>query len=291
MILRRYLAAALLLFCSYSYSEIVIGQTPSTATSNSLSWTMNNVLPQYTGLVVTAVSYKYTTIKEPSDSLLVNVQNLNAKGTGYIFRSQDDWSGRPGNTITRTIPTDDIPIQYWGNGEIKTEGKGQVTNPYVLYSYRYDTCFGNVVTDPKCPNYKPPVPEVKYTDPLEDEYVKKSLEKKVSLESEEESERNSRLLKKEQQTDKKKAALVAKTIQNSLLTAEAAAQAAAFESLNNPPSFALYSKTMPGGVYPETIKYVDKVLPDSKNSLRLNRSQEQLHIRLTDLQYDIKSKD
>lgn len=269
--------------CFYCYSETVNGTTQN-AVKNGLSWTMNNVLPQYTGLTVNAVKYTYTAVKQPDDPMVVNIQNQNAQTTGYIFRSRDDWTGLPGNSITKTIPTDNIPIQYWGNGEINVEGKGQVINPYVLYSYRYDTCFNNT-TDPRCPGYKPIIPDIKYSDPLDDEFVKKSLERKTALETEEERERNSRLLKKEQQEEKKKSTIVAKTIQNSLITAEAAAQSAAFESLNNIPSFALYSKALPGGVYQETIKYVDKGLPDSKNRLRLNLSQERLHNSLTGLQY------
>ena len=282
-------ALVLLLYYSYSYCETISGTTTNAA-KDGLSWTMNNVLPQYTGLTVNAVKYTYTAIKVPSDPLVVNIQNSNAQGTGYIFRNRDDWTGLPGNSITKTVPVESIPIQYWGPGEIKLEGKGEVLNPYVLYSYKYDTCFQNT-TDPRCPGYKPIIPNINYSDPLDDEFVKKSLERKTTLETEEERERNARLLKKEQQEEKKKSNIVAKTIQNSLITAEAAAQAAAFESLNNIPSFALYSKTIPGGVYQETIKYVDKILPDSRNGLRLNLSQERLHTRLIDLQYDTKIKD
>lgn len=244
---------------------------------------MTNVLPQHTGLTVNTVNYRYTTVKQTDDPMVVNVQNLNAQGNGYIFRSRDDWTGLPGNTITKTIPVESTPIQYWGAGEIQVEGKGSVINPYVLYSYRYDTCAATVVTDPKCPNYKPSIPEVKYTDPLNDEFVQKSMEKKTFLETEEEAYRNRRLLEKEQQGERRK--VIDKTIQNALVTAEAAAQAAAFESLNNLPSFATYTKALPGGVYPETLKYVSKALPDNRNGLRLNLTQQGLHTKLMDLQY------
>lgn len=247
---------------------------------------MTSILPAYTGLTINAVSYRYTAVKLTEDPMVVNVQNLNAQGNGYIFRSKDDWTGLPGNTITKTVPANSIPIQYWGDGEIKVDGKGQVKNPYVLYSYTYDTCSGPVITDTRCPNYKPFIPEVKYSDPLDDEYTKKLLEKKTLTESEEDLERNNRFFKKDQPGDKKKAELVNKTIQNSLITAEAASKAAAFESLNNIPNFAVYSKALPGGVYQETIKYVDKVLPDSRNRLRLNYSQESLHNKMVDLQYN-----
>lgn len=251
---------------------------------------MTNILPQYTGLTVNSVSYRYTTVKLAQDPLVVNVQNLNAQGNGYIFRSRDDWTGVPGNSITKTVPVDNIPIQYWGAGEIKVDGKGEVVNPYVMYRYSYDTCYGTAVTDPKCPNYKIPVPDLKLVDPLEDEYTKKLLENKTSLESDEERERNNRLLKKDQQDDKKRSTLVAKTIQNSLITAEAAAKAASFESLNNIPNFTAYSKALPGGVYVETLKYVDKVLPDSRNRLKLNFSQESLHNKMVDSQYNFENR-
>lgn len=284
------MAVVFLLFSSYSYCETIIGQTTNAA-NTGLSWVMTNILPQHAGLTVNAVTYRYTAVKLASDPMVVNVQNLSANGNGYVFRSRDDWTGMPGNTITKTVPTDNIPIQNWGNGEINVEGKGQVVNPSVLYSYRYDTCTDTVVTDPRCPNYRPPVYDTKYTDPYDDEFVQKSLEKKLFTESEEERERNSKLLKKEQQDEKKKSALVAKTVQSSLVTAEAAAQAAALEALNNIPSFALYSRALPGGVYQETLKYVDKGMPDNRNGLRLNLSQDRLHKQLIDLQYNIKSKD
>ena len=271
-------------YCSYSYTEI-IGGTTANAAKNGLSWTMNTILPQFTGISVNAVSYRYTAVKDPHDPMVVSVQNSNAQGTGYIFRTQDDWTGLPGNTITKTIPTDNIPIQYWGPGEMKIDGKGEVLNPYVLYSYRYDTCFGPVITDPRCPGYRPNIPTINYSDPLNDEFIKKSLENKLTLETEEEKERNSRWVKKEPES-KKKSDVVSSTIKNALLTAEAAEQAATFQAMNTTPNFALYFKALPGGVYQETIKYVDKGMPDSKNRLKLNFSQEQLHNRLTGLQYN-----
>ena len=288
--LKRGLAALVLLVCySYSYSEIITGQTPN-ATKDGASWVMTEILPAYTGLTVGSVSYRYTAVKVTADPMVVNVQNYNALGSGYIFRSKDDWTGLPGNSIIKTVPTDNIPIQYWGKGEINIEGKGEVINPYVIYNYRYDTCFGSITTDPKCPNYKPSLPEFKYNESTDDEFVTKSLDRKTVLETEE-ILANNESLKKEKQSSKNKSSIIDKTIKNSLLTAEAAAQLVAFESLNNIPGLVLYSKAIPGGVYQETLKYVDKVLPDSRNGLRLNLSQERLHNKLIDLQYRTKTKD
>ena len=86
MVLRHYLVVLVLwLFCSYSYCEIISGQTTNAA-GNGLTWVMTNVLPQHTGLTVNTVNYRYTTVKQTADTMVVNVQNLNAQGNGYIFR-------------------------------------------------------------------------------------------------------------------------------------------------------------------------------------------------------------
>lgn len=274
-----------LLYCSFSYTETITGQTTNAAAS-STQWLMKDVLPQYTGLIVNSVSYRYTAIKVPEDAMVVNVQNLNAQGDGYIFRSRDDWTGLRGNTITKTVPVDNIPIQYWGPGEIAVEGKGQVANPNVIYGFRYDTCSAAVITDPKCPNYKPFVPEIKYDDPLNDEYLKKSLERPLPpKETDEEIERRNKLLERGNDLQKKNS-LVAKTVQNSLLTAEAISLANALEALNRIPNINGYYKAIPGGTYQEPIRYVDKSLPDNRAGRRLNFSQEQLHNQMKDMQYE-----
>lgn len=247
---------------------------------------MSDILPAYTGLSVNNVSYRYTTVKVKEDPMVVNVQNANAAGSGYIFRSTDDWSGLSGNTITKSVAVDNIPIQYWGRGEIVVEGKGEVINPYVLYNFRYDTCYGDMITDPKCPNYKPIIPTIIYNDPLNDEFVKKSLDNKTVVESEDDLQKSGKLMKKEQQDTAKKS--ISKIGQNALITAEAAAQAAKFEALNNPQGFNLYNKSLPGGVYQDTLKYANKSIPDSRIGLRLNLSQERLHNMMIDLQYSSK---
>lgn len=272
-----------LLYCSYSYTETLTGQTTNAAASG-LQWTMTNILPQYSGLIVNSVSYRYTAVKEPQDPFLVNVQNLNAQGNGYIFKSTDNWTGLRGNTITKTVGLEGIPLQYWGNGEIATEGRGLVQNPSVTYGFRYDPCSSTPIVDPKCPGYKAPVPEIFYSDPLNDEYVKKSLDRTLpQRETEEEAERRNRLMEKGTETQKRSSAAI-KAVQNSLLTAEAQSLASALESLNNIPS--LYYKAIPGGTYQEPVKYVDKPLPDNRAGRRLNFSQQQLHNKMTDMQYN-----
>lgn len=262
---------------SYSYSETVTDKT-SNAAAFGLAWTMTNVLPQYTGLTVNSVNYRYTAVKNPEDAFVVSVQNLRANNTGYVFRSLDDWTGRPGNTITRIIPVDNVPVTSWGRGEIATTGTGLVTDASVTYSYKYDSCKLTPVTDTSCPNYKPPATE----NSVELTYDAAPQFNTFSYGSDDVLETNRRFGLTEPQEKRLKESKSS----NSLINAQATAQAAALLALNNIPEFKLYSVALPGGVYQETIKYKDKVLPDSRNSQRLNLSQQRLHNTMVESQYN-----
>jgi hypothetical protein len=240
---------------------------------------MNEVLPQYTGLTVNAVSYQYTAVKKAADPFVVSVQNSNALGTAYVFRSTDNWTGLPGNTITKTVPTENIPLSYWGPGQIQTQGFGSVLDPSVAYSYKYDTCKLSPVVDTSCSNYKPNIPEVKLPEQLYN-----TAPSFVSSEYIREEYQNNRVVLTEPAEKKPNATRSA----NSLVTAQAAKQAAALEALNNSPEFKLYTIALPGGVYPETLKYADKVLPDSSSSRRLNLSQQRLHTLMVESQHNLR---
>ena len=96
---RHYWAALALLVCSsYSYSEQV-NETSTNAAAFGLNWVMTNILPQNAGLTVNGIVYRYTTVKNAEDDMVVYVQNEDAINGGYIFRNADDWSGLPGNSI------------------------------------------------------------------------------------------------------------------------------------------------------------------------------------------------
>lgn len=259
---------------SYSYSETVIGSTQNAA-SSGLSWVMTNILPQAAGLTVGAVRYSYTTVKLPSDPLLVTVENAHSKTSGYIFRSQDDWTGLPGNTLVKTVPVNNIPGSLWGPGSITATGTGSVENPQVNYSFRYDTCFGTTSTDPSCLNYKSPTLSNNYT-----ESTLTPQEFKVWEQPEEERVYAQRLLQAEQ--TKKPQALKSS---NTNLLANYATAASLFAQ-NNLPGITQYSRAIPGGVYLETVKLRDSRLPDSRNSARISFSQERLHTRMVDQQYN-----
>ena len=270
---------AVLWFCScYSYSETVTDKTQNAA-NFGLAWTMTNVLPQYTGLTVNTVNYRYTAVKNTDDKFVVSVQNSNITGSGYVFRSLDDWTGRPGNTIIRIIPVDNIPVTNWGRGEIITEGTGNIADPFVSYGYKYDTCKLDPITDTSCPNYKLPQITIPGLD-----YDSAPQFNVFTYGSEDVLETNRRF----GLTEPKEKKLKDNKSSNSLITAQAAAQEAALIALNNIPEFKLYTVALPGGVYQETIRYRDKVLPDSRNSQRLNLSQQRLHNTMVESQYQLK---
>jgi hypothetical protein len=248
---------------------------------------MTGVLPAATGLTVDGVIYQYTAVKNPKDAMVVNVQNANALGTGYIFRSQDDWTAKPGNSITKVVPVDNILGTYWGDGSITVDGKGQVTNQSVVYKYRYDTC-ANPLSDPACPGYaKAKLDSISLqaaepVDALSNQYVKDSLQSKPLPEDEE--KKKDLNPKVEKKVDK--VAIEKKAVINAMLSAEDAQKAAKFEMMNNIPGFEAYSINIAGGVYNDVIRYPEKRLPDSRKGRSLGLAQEKLHGAMVDSQYN-----
>lgn len=233
---------------------------------------MTNALPQYTGLVVTSVNYKYTTVKLAHDPLLVTVANSNTTNTGYVFRSQDDWTGLHGNTITKTVPVNGVLGTLWGSGSITSVGTGTVQDAEVKYNYRYDSCFSTATVDPSCPNYKLKLPDLNISTDTQVPELKKFED------DSEQQEFAQRLLKAEQT---KQAQPLKKSATNSLANN---AVFAALESANNFPK--VYNVSLFGGVYTDTVKLTDKRLPDSRNAQRLSASQELLHTKMVDQQYN-----
>ena len=187
------LVAALASYSSSSYSEIVFGQT-SNAADFGYNWVMRNVLPQQAGLEVTGVIYRYVAVKDPESDMIVYVQNEDAQNEGeYIFREADDWSGRPGNSIFKLVPTENILIDRWGDGSIEVEGEGSVEDATVVYNYRFDPCF-DPQSDPSCPDYVPPIPDIPEVDlsmydDMNAQFVQDDEDSKKMKMSDEEQER------------------------------------------------------------------------------------------------------
>lgn len=243
---------------------------------------MTNLLPAQAGLEVNGVIYRYTTEKDPAADMLVHVQNENALGSGYIFRSTDDWSGLPGNTINKSVPVANIPIEYWGLGSIEVEGEGTVKDSTVIYNYSFDPCF-NPQSSPDCPGYVEPVniDTFIYEDPLEDPFIKKELEKEAPSKDEDQEERDRRKEKSKKKEKRLETALGA--VNSALFTAQAVAQEAELLAMNV--QIINYQTSMPGGKYEETVQYKDKQLPENPRGLRTGLAQQLLHEEMVEMQY------
>lgn len=253
---------------------------------------MPGVLPGITGLTVDGVIYRYSAVKNQQDPMTVTVQNKDTMSTGYIFRSQDDWTGLRGTTITKVVPVDNIPGNRWGSGEISIEGKGSVTEASVFYKYRYDTC-ANPLSSPSCPGYAEAMlkslsmKDVEVNDPLTDEMRKNATENKAVCTSGQILCNTSENVKKQEEERSKKGKEDdrKKTIINSLLSSKDTEFASQFEKMNDIPGLNLYSVSIPGGVYKDALRYPDKILPDNRRARSLGLAQERLHETIVNSQY------
>lgn len=276
---------AFLLYSPYSYSSEVYGQTTNAA-ATGLTWIMPNVLPQQAGLRVSDVIYRYTTVKDPSTDMVVSVQNENALGSGYTFRSVDDWSGLPGNSINKVVPVALIPLEMWGNGSIDIDGTGQVVDPFVIYNYRYDPCF-DPQSDPSCPGYTPeyfPEPinplDLIY-DPLEDELIQAELDKETETEDEEDGEDSIRM-----QTlllEMEKLEMLLGGVNAKLENEDAIILYEELKSLTILPDS--YSRQLISGTYNDLLQYDTKQLPPNLRARKVGLAQELLHQEMINSQY------
>jgi len=272
------LAVSLACLPLFSYSEIITGQARTTA----YDWVMQNILPQQAGLTVGTVVYRYETVKNTEDDMVVYVQNENAAGDGYIFRERDDWSGLPGNKIYKVIGVGDIPIEAWGDGSIQVEGFGTVLDPSVVYSYQYDPCF-DPQADPSCPGYKIPydpslIPTVEFNDPLQDELVLAELARQAEADKEEEYERKQRTKKVVVDLENLLGGLNMKA-----MSAQASLTEQALFAMNYLPRS--YDNSLKGGSYNDTLVLVDSNLPDNKKAKRVGLAQQLLHEKMVEAQY------
>jgi len=219
--------------------------------------------------------------------MYVHVQNENAMGDGYIFRETNNWTGVPGNTINRFSPVDYVPIEYWGDGSIEVEGQGEVVDPTVIYTYRYDdTCVLDPQARTDCPGYVPPTYEdlkVEYYDPMDDDIIQDELDRKAVIKDETEDDRDRRRVS----AKKKEKERLEKLLGTTELTDIAGLGAKLHEdflALDFVP--ASYYNSLPSTVYRETITLPDAKLPDNSNARRVNFAQQSLHEKLVNLQYE-----
>ena len=276
---------ALVAYSSFSYSDIISDQSGNAAI-NGQSWIMTNVLPSETGLVVNGVIYRYTTEKQTQDDMIVNIQNENALGTGYIFRQSDDWSGLPSNTINRVMPLNDIPKEYWGNGEIQVEGDGQVVDPFVVYTYKYRDC-SNPALDPECPislDINSIIGDVSETvvNPLDDLAVQIALDNETEIREEDEN-----LNEEENEEDDEKMEEALAAVENALSLAAGVSQEMMLQTMARVEILTAYTQvTIAGGVYNESISLQDAEISDNRDGLRVGLAQQLLHEKMVNSQYN-----
>ena len=271
-----------LVYSSYSYSEEVYGST-NNAAATGLNWVMTHILPEYAGLEVNGLVYQYTAVKDPESDMIVYVQNEYADGNGYIFRNADDWSGIPGNTINKSFVFPNLAAELWGPGSIEVNGDGSVEDPSVVYTYKYDTCY-DPQTNPDCPGYEEPVevPEIPFSDPLEDQLVLDEINKQAEIDREQEEE-DRRRRQKESKVKGALEKLLADSTNPELISAEAEKMAVALFNVTLPTS---YYSLLQGGEYIETVQLDGGEIQDNKRARRINFAQQLLHTEIVNSQYE-----
>lgn len=288
--------AVLLPYYSYSDSITPYYDQSGNAASSGNTWSMDSVFPTgIPGLDVQNVIYSYTIHKETQDQVDVSVQNENALGTGYIFRETDSWmpGSLDGTQINKAVPViPNIPREAWGNGSIQVDGNGSVSDANVIYTYKVDPCY-DPQFDPNCPGYQvvmPDIPEPDLSqvyDATEDSKIQEVDDKAKYKSDEEMSDEEKEAEEQEEKRDSKERlekALAA--ADNSVMFANAVAQAQLLESMalaTNVTSY--YKASIPGGVYKETVSLPDKQIPDNRNGRRNGLAQQLLHNQMVDMQY------
>jgi len=283
------------LYCSSSYSDtIASGRTNNVVPEGAFTWSMQNVLPKESGLVVNGVTYRYTVEKQQEDRLEVTVRNADALGDGYVFSVTDDWSGLPANTINKVVPTN-IPGESWGDGEFVLEGDGNIVNPTVAYNYTWDLCY-NPLLNSDCPEYFDALwqwlldnglintaPDI--NDPFFDEWVQAMLNRETD---EDEDEEESEEQQEDQEEEEEQSDLASSFFgaADAIQLANAAAEQAKLDALSNVPNFDSYTEVViPGGVYEETVTLEGGELSDNRQALK-NFAQDELHRNMVRQQYD-----
>jgi len=277
---------SLALCSSYSYSSadpFKYGASGNAA-RNALSWGMSSVFPPIGGIDINGLIYRYSTIKETDADMKVTIGNLNAEGDGYTFKETDDWSGVPSNTITKSFPLSNIPLESWGDGSITVEGEGTVKDATVIYTFRVDECYDPQL-NPSCAGYVKPIPKlpvVEVYNALEDDSVINAIEDE-NFEYEETAE-----IPDEDEDDDKptKLELGLMSSQNALTMFKEYEQGEMINIINLQTNIqTYYNSSINGGIYEDKYKLSDEQMPDNKRALRANLAQQLKHEEMVNMQY------
>ena len=280
--------------CSYCYSEEVTSTTPNAA-ANGVIWNMGDILPPQAGLVINNMFYRYTTDKNTDDPFTVTIQNEHLTEDGYVIQETDDWSGLPAGTIVKRVDLPNIPREIIGQGSIETTGQGEVLDPSVVYTYKYDPCYV-ILSNPECPGYldalydwlkengyldSPPRPG----DPFYDEWVQASLNRETDPDQETDEEREER---EKSEEDAKEERSIEKLNQGVTIEGlvDGKDQNAIINALSTIPNFESYITTnIPGGVYEDTITLEGGDIQDNGRALS-NLAQDSVHRDMVRSQYN-----
>lgn len=280
------LVLSLALCSSYSYSSadpFKYGASGNAA-RNALSWGMSSVFPPIGGIDINGLIYRYSTIKETDADMKVTIGNLNAEGDGYTFKETDDWSGVPSNTITKSFPLSNIPLESWGDGSITVEGEGTVKDATVIYTFRVDECYDPQL-NPSCAGYVKPIPKlpiVEVYNALEDDAIINAIEDE-NFEYEETAE-----IPDEDEDDDKptKLELGLMSSQNALTMFKEYQQGEMINIINLQTNIqTYYNSSINGGIYEDKYKLSDEQMPDNKRALRANLAQQLKHEEMVNMQY------
>ena len=280
------LALCLALSASSSYSEPFTYGATGNAAYSGLNWSMGSVLPSVPGLDINGLIYRYTTVKNTEDAMKVHVNNLNALGSGYIFRETDDWSGVPGNRITKSFALGNTPGVNWGNGSISVDGTGSVQDAVVVYSYRIDACYDPQL-NPGCVGYvkpAPPVVDVEVYNTLEDELILAALDSDTNFKYDQDG---NRIVDDEGEERETRLEMGLTASNNALTMVRVQGQAEIINAINLQTDLAMYyNSTINGGRYGDVKTLTDANLPDNSKALRNNLAQQLLHEQMVQMQYD-----
>lgn len=278
---------SLALCSSYSYSNAdpYTYWASTNAAKNGLSWSMSSVLPSIGGVDINGLIYRYTTEKETDADMKVTVGNLNFGGDGYLFKETDDWSGVPSNTITKSFPLNNIPLENWGDGSITVEGDGTVKNATVVYTFRVDECYDPQL-NPSCAGYKKPIPkipEVEVYNALEDDAVVDVIE-----EEEYEYPDEAKIPEDDEDDDKPtKIELGLMSAENALTMFQEYQQDEIISIINDQTNLqTYYDLALNGGIYKDKYQLSQNQMPENKKALRNNLAQQLKHEQMVDMQYN-----
>ena len=264
------LLALLLLHSAASYCSDPVYGYSANASAGGFNWSMSESvlgMAPVPGLDISGVLYRYTAVKNAADDFTVTIRNKNPLG-GYVFQETDDWSGRPGATISKAIPIDYSPIRHWGEGSIETTGLGSVEDPQVVYTYRF--------IEPE-PEVQPTLPTFTPYNALEDDAVQRATaETDRDLYEDDEIEKD-----KDEEEDKDMEKALA-ALQSGLEMAKG--QDGRLAAMNPVTMTQYYAATIPGGAYRETVVLVDNKLPDNKRAFR-SMANDKLHTKMVEEQY------